>query len=99
AAAASLADVALGRLVAAAVDLAGNEDDALELRDEDAVLVVRARVHLDGPAIGLRARLLRLEYLGLDEQRVAVEHGGGMAELFGREVRDRLAADIRHGHP
>ena len=33
------------------------------------------------------------------EERVAVEDGVGMAEIFGREVGDRLTGHVRDRHP
>src|SRR3712207_9492439 len=53
---------------------------------------------LDRAAVGLRARLALLKHLGLDEQRVAVEHGRRVLELLGGEVGDRLAADVGDRH-
>ena len=77
---------------------ARHQHEALELGHEHAVLVEHARVHLDGAAVGLGARLPLLEHLGLAEQRVAVEHRRRVLELFGGEVGDRLAADVADGH-
>jgi hypothetical protein len=73
---------------------ARHEHQPLELGDEDAVLVEDPGVDADRAAVGLGLRLALLEHLGLAEQRVAVEHRGGMLELLGREVGDRLAADV-----
>jgi hypothetical protein len=77
----------------------GNEDEALELGHEQAVLVEHAGVDADRPAVGLGLRLALLEHLGLAEQGVAVEHRGGVLELLGGQVGDRLPADVRHAHP
>src|ERR1700751_3647150 len=93
-----LVDVALGGSVVASGALSRHEHDPLELGDENAVLVVGARVDLDGAAVGLGTGLLLFEHLGLDEQRVAVKNGRRVGEPLGGEVRDRLAADVRDGH-
>ena len=78
--------------------LARHQDQALELGDEDAVLVEHPGVDLDDAAVGLRLRGLDVEHLGLAEQGVAVEDRVGVAELFGRQVGDRLAGDVGDRH-
>ena len=50
------------------------------------------------PRSGLDCDSLLLQHLGLAEQRVAVEHGRGVLELLGRQVGDRLAADVGDRH-
>src|SRR6187397_2010068 len=60
----------------------GHEHDALELGHQHAVLVEHAGVDADRAAVGLRARPLDLEHLGLAEQRVAVEHRRRVLELL-----------------
>src|SRR4051812_2697276 len=77
---------------------ARHEHEALELGHQRSVLGEHARVDLDRPAVGLRARLAQLEHLGLREQRVAVEDRRRVAELLGRQVRDGLAGDVRDAH-
>ncbi len=78
--------------------LARDQDQALELGDEDAVLVEDAGVDLDDAAVGLRFRGLDVEHLGLAEEGVAVEDRVGVAEFFGRQVGDRLAGDVGDRH-
>src|SRR5687767_3152730 len=90
-------DVALGgRRIA--VRLARDEHGALELRDELTGLLVHPGVDLDDAAVRLGLRRPHLEHLRLAEQRVAVEDRVGVAELLGREVRDRLAGHVAHRH-
>src|SRR5437764_9105745 len=95
--AAWLLDVAL-RLGRAGLPT-GHQHEPLELSDEHSVLVEHPGVHLHGAAIGLGLRLLLLEHLGLAEERVAVENGGRVLELFRGQVRDRLPAHVAHRHP
>src|SRR4051794_26858267 len=51
----------------------GHEHQALELCDQEAVLVEHTCVNQDGPAVGLGARGLLLQHLGLRVQRVSVK--------------------------
>src|SRR5579875_1469202 len=76
-----------------------HEHDPLEVRDQHPILVEHPGVDANGAAIRLRARRLHLEHLRLAEQGVAVEDRGWMVELLCRQVGDRLAADVRDGHP
>src|SRR3954453_14317180 len=91
-------DVALGAIGGPGV-APRHQDEALELGDEEPVLVEDAGVHADRTAGRLGLRLALLEDLGLAEQRVPVEHRGGVLELLRGEVRDRLAADVGDAHP
>src|SRR6188472_2408243 len=92
-----LLDVALGLRGLAGVP-PRHQHQALELGDEDAVLVEDAGVDLDHAAVGLRFRGLDLEHLGLAEEGVAVEDRVGVAEVFRRQVGDRLARDVGYRH-
>src|SRR5688500_19072905 len=49
---------------------------------------------LHGAAVGLGARLLGLEHLGLAEERVPVEDGSGVLELLRGQVGDGLPGDV-----
>ena len=76
----------------------GTSTRRLNSATEHAVLVEDAGMDADGAAVGLGARLLDLEHLGLAEQRVAVEDRRRVLELLGGEVGDRLAGDVGDAH-
>jgi len=79
---------------------ARDEHEPGEVGHERAVLVEDAGVDPDRAPVGLGPPRAPLEDLGLGEQRVAVDDGRRrMRQLLRGEVRDRLARDVRDGHP